>query len=160
MKILVTGDRNWKKASVIREVLSFVSEQVKSDETIALIQGGTGGADEIACRVGFQLGFMVSTFPADWNKHGKKAGPIRNREMLNLLDGEEQELILAFHDDLFSGSKGTRDCVIEAKKRRKPVVLVSSNGEAITLSYTGPPEYIVQRTVWLPFPEVFREGLL
>lgn len=161
MKILVTGDRNWTKASVIREVLFFLDLMSKKyNESIILIEGGAGGVDSIAATIGRKLGFNVRTFPADWKKHGKKAGPIRNREMLDFLNEEGPELVLAFHDNLFNGSKGTRDCVTKAKKRGKPVVLINSDGEAITLSYTGPPEYLVQRTVWLPFREVWARKLL
>jgi|SRR3990167_8853050 len=162
MKILVTGDRNWKKGSVIREVLAFIFEQQQDNKPIMLIQGGAKGVDTLASTIAQRMGprFVSVTFPADWEKHGKKAGPIRNREMLNQLKGDEEELVLAFHDDLFKGSKGTRDCVIEAKKRGKPTILINSKGEATTLSYTGSPDYIVQRTVWLPFPEVWRRKLI
>jgi hypothetical protein len=47
----------------------------------------------------------VIAMPADWANHGKAAGPIRNRKMLDL----KPDLVLAFHADL-TNSKGTKDC--------------------------------------------------
>jgi hypothetical protein len=61
--------------------------------------------------VASQLGFTVLPFPADWNTHGKAAGPIRNRQMLK--EGKP-DVVLAFHEDL-GRSKGTADMVRAAK---------------------------------------------
>lgn len=54
------------------------------------------------------LGFWVEDFPADWERNGRAAGPIRNRQML---DGKP-DLVIAF-----PGGKGTADMVAEAKRR-------------------------------------------
>ena len=51
-------------------------------------------------------------FAADWDKHGKAAGAIRNREMLKK---GQPNLVIAFHTAL-QQSKGTRDMVELAKK--------------------------------------------
>jgi len=56
-------------------------------------------------------------FPADWDKHGKAAGPIRNTEMIE--DGRP-DVVIAFTYDLPS-SKGTADTVKKAKKAHIPV---------------------------------------
>ena len=45
--------------------------------------------------------------PADWTKHGKAAGPIRNQKMLD----ECPDLVVAF-----PGGKGTADMVRRAMK--------------------------------------------
>jgi hypothetical protein len=57
------------------------------------------------------MGMHVMEFPADWDLHGKAAGPIRNRQMLLA----KPEIVIAFHDDLDS-SKGTKDMVKIAKR--------------------------------------------
>jgi hypothetical protein len=51
--------------------------------------------------------------PADWNKYGKRAGPIRNRSMF---DSEQPELVIALHNDL-AKSKGTADMVQYAESK-------------------------------------------
>ena len=47
-------------------------------------------------------------FPADWGKHGKRAGPIRNQQQL---DEGRPELGLAFIDKPLVESRGTHDMV-------------------------------------------------
>lgn len=53
-------------------------------------------------------------FEADWAKYGKKAGPIRNREMVD----SGAHLCLAFPND---DSKGTLDCAKYAASKSMPV---------------------------------------
>lgn len=64
----------------------------------------------------------VVVFPAEWEKFGKAAGPIRNIEMLN----ENPDLVLAFHNDL-SKSKGTAHTVKTAQKRGLKVKVIGEN---------------------------------
>lgn len=54
--------------------------------------------------------------------HGKSAGPIRNRKMI---DEHEPDFVLAFHDDLEGESKGTKDCVAYAKSKGIRTYLIS-----------------------------------
>lgn len=56
-----------------------------------------------------QLGFEVAACPADWKKHGKAAGPIRNQSMLT---EHKPDLVIAFP---LGESKGTRDMIRKAK---------------------------------------------
>jgi len=102
MKLLVTGSRVWLDTWLIEQHLA------KFPKGTVLVHGDAKGADRIAGRVGQRLGFDVRPYPADWDKHPKTAGPIRNREMF---DKEAPfDAVLAFHDDPGLG-KGTRDMV-------------------------------------------------
>jgi hypothetical protein len=47
----------------------------------------------------------VKRFAADWDKHGKAAGPIRNQQMVD----KEPSYMIAF-----PGGSGTRDCARRA----------------------------------------------
>ena len=51
----------------------------------------------------------VETYPADWDRHGKSAGPIRNRQML--AEGHP-DLVVAFPDTV---SRGTWDMIGAAR---------------------------------------------
>lgn len=53
-------------------------------------------------------GIPVKRFDADWDKHGKAAGPIRNREMIN-----EADELISFWDGESRGTKGTIDMANE-----------------------------------------------
>ncbi len=47
-----------------------------------VIEGGARGADRIGRHWAIESGIQVITEPADWGKHGKAAGYIRNKSML------------------------------------------------------------------------------
>ena len=115
MKVLVTGDRNWTDRAAIKLWLEVLREIGYTH----LIEGEARGADTMAREEGEKLGFKIVNrdentrgFPAEWDKYHRGAGPIRNREMLD----QKPDLVLAFHHDL-TKSKGTADCVREARKR-------------------------------------------
>jgi len=114
LKVLITGDRNWNnKTAIKRELSKFPPETI-------IIHGGARGADKLAGEVAKELGFQVQEYPADWQKHGKAAGPIRNQEML---EKESPEYCIAFHFDL-KQSKGTRDMVKRALRNKVFVKVV------------------------------------
>ena len=47
-----------------------------------LLHGGARGADAAIGRAAQQLGWASLVMPAQWQRHGRAAGPIRNRELL------------------------------------------------------------------------------
>lgn len=115
MKILICGDRNWSDYWAIYDVVS------KLDRNSIIIHGAAKGADTMAGTIASKLGFKVVAFKANWERYGKAAGPIRNREMLDV----KPDLVIAFHNDI-ENSKGTKDCIKEAEKRSIEVKLVST----------------------------------
>jgi hypothetical protein len=47
-----------------------------------LLHGGARGADAAIARAAHQLGWCSLVMPAQWQQHGRAAGPIRNRELI------------------------------------------------------------------------------
>ena len=109
MIALVCGDRNWTDVGMVTRRLKVL--QLHHPDSI-ILEGGCRGADLIAREVAQQLGLDVIEIPANWVRHGKAAGPIRNRIMLDFQPG----LVIVFHPGL-ARSKGTADCVKEARRR-------------------------------------------
>lgn len=68
------------------------------------------------------FGFNVQRFSADWEKHGKAAGPIRNRDMLK----SGADLVIAFRMD--GESRGTDDMIAIAVAAGVPVVVIHEDG--------------------------------
>jgi hypothetical protein len=94
ISILVCGGRDFDDAYFISYVML---RTFNSGDT--LIEGGAKGADLLAKRWAIKNNIEVKTFEADWNKYGKRAGFIRNSQMLK--EGKP-DLVIAF-----PGGKGT-----------------------------------------------------
>lgn len=65
----------------------------------AIVQGAATGADYYAEQWAQDRKFPVGSFPAQWDEHGKRAGSIRNAEMLK----EAQPCVVV----AFKGGVGT-----------------------------------------------------
>lgn len=123
MRVLICGSRNWKDPEPIERLLDGYLDYYGSE--FKLVEGEAPGAD--SCAADWAKGFgdyaesYVDPFPADWDKYGKGAGPIRNQQML---DEGQPDVVFAFSDDLKS-SKGTKDMVKRALKAGLPVYVVS-----------------------------------
>lgn len=80
MRILVTGSRDWDDWNKIEEVLFK-----RLDNGVVLVSGNCPtGADHIAETLWELWGGEVERHSADWDKHGKRAGYVRNQEMVDL----------------------------------------------------------------------------
>ena len=107
-KVLVCGDRNYTDLDRVRECLRILRDK-KGFGTV--IEGEARGADTMGRIAATELGMEVIPVPAQWDKYGRSAGPIRNQEMLKL----GPDLVLAFHKNI-SESKGTAHMLKIAEK--------------------------------------------
>lgn len=116
-RILVTGSRDWDDELMIRYALKQYIDVLPDyvDEPVVM-HGDCRGADKIAAAQALDLGFWVEAYPADWELHGKRAGILRNLDMLDL----NPDIVLAFRRN---GSRGTTHMIEAAKKRGIPVVI-------------------------------------
>lgn len=89
---------------------------------VTVIHGGATGADSAAGGIATGLGLVERCYFADWKKHGKKAGPLRNQEMI---DDGKPDMVIAFWDAM---SRGTLDMITRAKRAGLPVEVVYSDG--------------------------------
>lgn len=108
MKILVCGSRHYSNYKKITEVLSNYIYHIP----VTIIHGGCKGADTICGTVAKEFGFDVKEYPADWNAHGRAAGPLRNKLML--YDNPDIEHAIVFHENI-EQSKGSADMLKRVK---------------------------------------------
>lgn len=113
MKVLVCGGRDYADGAAVDMWLGHMHGNRAFS---LLIEGGARGADTLARQFAGRSGIPVQTFPADWKKHGKAAGAIRNRQML--AEGAP-DLVVAF-----PGGRGTADMVRQARAAGLSVVEV------------------------------------
>ena len=114
MRVLVCGGRDFNDSNLLYDTLSDLHRRTP---ITMIIEGGASGADTLAHCWGKDFS-QVKTFKADWDKYGRSAGPIRNKQML---DEGKPDLVVYFHLDLDS-SKGTKDMVTRATKAGIPVI--------------------------------------
>ena len=111
-RVLVTGSRDWTDPAPIYRAL-YYQRMIAGERGLIIVHGDCAtGADAIADRWGRQFYPGTTTlerYPADWKRHGKGAGPMRNQVMVNL----GADVCLAFP---FPDSRGTRDCMRRAEE--------------------------------------------
>jgi homoserine dehydrogenase len=120
IKVLVCGDRHWKDQIFIDKVLDVMKDQIGT-----IIEGEANGADKMGRVWAEKNDKRVEPYPANWEKFGKAAGPIRNKQML---DEGKPDMVIAFHDDL-ENSRGTKNMVEQSRKRGITVVTVNHSKE-------------------------------
>lgn len=114
MKLAIIGSRDVKYSSY-----SEIFDILKSIEFDEVVSGGANGADTLAEIYASDLGLKLTVFPADWEKHGRAAGPKRNTEIANYADE-----CIAFINKPLHQSKGTLNCVNQFKAQKKRVTVI------------------------------------
>lgn len=112
MRVLVCGGRDFDDKTAVSTALDDLRMQAGLDALI-VIQGGATGTDKLARDWCSANHVEYINVPADWKKHGKAAGPIRNQKML---DEQWPDLVLAF-----PGGNGTADMMRRAESAGVPV---------------------------------------
>jgi hypothetical protein len=139
MRVLVCGGRNFDCYHATEWALDELNPSV-------LIEGGATGADEHARIYAAGNNIELLTFKADWNRYGRVAGPIRNKQMI---DEGRPECVLAM-----PGGRGTADMVRRAVEAgihvievRQEVVagiaakIKASTSDQVETTPDGLPEY-------------------
>src|SRR5690348_8461909 len=90
MRVLVCGSRNFGNFVWLNHELDLIH---KRSPITLLIEGGANGADHLARQWANRRRIPVATEPADWEQHGRAAGPIRNSAMLVK---HQPDLVVAF----------------------------------------------------------------
>jgi len=104
MKTIIAGSRTIDDVEIVENAIR------DSDFKITEVVSGCGhGVDRIGEEWAGNNQVPIKYFPADWNAHGKAAGPIRNAQMAEYADA-----LIAVWD---GKSRGTKNMIDEATKR-------------------------------------------
>lgn len=103
--VIVAGSRGFNDFELLTRKLDrlFVNRK-----PTCILSGAARGADTLAIEYAKLRNFPCRIFPAEWSRWGKRAGMIRNREMLDHADA-----LVAFWD---GQSHGTRHMIEIASK--------------------------------------------
>lgn len=106
-KIIVAGPRDYYDKEYIYQILDKYLNQlyISKTEDVEIVEGGARGVDSIAKDYAKEYKLQHKQFPADWDRNGRSAGPIRNQRM-----AEYADVLIAF----YNGSRGTSNMIKQA----------------------------------------------
>ena len=114
--MLVCGGRNFNDTLLLYKRLDTLH---KANPIDVIIEGDARGADRMAGYWARKNRITNLKFPADWERYGKAAGFIRNRQML---EEAKPDLVVAF-----PGGNGTANMVKIAKDAGVDVIEVRNS---------------------------------
>ena len=110
MRVAVIGSRSFNDYDLMKKTL----DEIKDISLI--VSGGAKGADSFGESYARAKGINTLIFIPDWEKHGKAAGFIRNKDIV-----KNSNMIVAFWD---GESRGTKNSIDMAEKLGKKVIVV------------------------------------
>jgi len=120
LKIAVVGSRHYPSKEPIEKFI------VGLPQDTVIISGGAIGVDTWAEEAARAAALTVKIFHADWDGLGRKAGPMRNAEIVKAC-----EQVVAFWD---GKSRGTLNTVVQAWRAALPVRVFGSDGTELLLT--------------------------
>lgn len=110
MRLIIAGTRTFTDYHRLCATADLLNGTL---EVKTVVCGGASGADELGKRWAEERGIPVEHYPADWDKHGPSAGPIRNVKM-----AQNADYLLVFWDGV---SRGTKHMMKAARQLGVPV---------------------------------------
>lgn len=108
--LAVVGTRTFDDMNLFRETMKEFFPIKK------IISGGATGADQLAKEWAHKQEIAYEEYLPDWNRYGKRAGPLRNEQIVNSANS-----LLAFWD---GKSRGTKSSIDLANKKGIPVRII------------------------------------
>lgn len=106
-KVIIAGTRTFDNYEALKAYADYKLGQIKED--IEIVSGGATGADALGERYAKEKGYTIKLFPADWNRYGRIAGPLRNKQMADYADA-----LIVFWD---GSSRGTKNMLEIAREQ-------------------------------------------
>lgn len=116
MKVLFTGTRDVGRTDSLKyidEIVKFLAEREQPITHIIVggktssTSSGTYGIDNVVFEWAERNKIPTTVFYANWDKHGKAAGPIRNKAMCAFARSIHCHRAVAIWDGYSPGTKGT-----------------------------------------------------
>lgn len=112
MKVAVVGSRSFEDYALLKKTLDELYPNIT-----LIVSGGARGADSLSEQYAKEEGIRTLIFKPDWEKHGRAAGFIRNRDIV-----ENSDHVVAFWDGKSRGTKNSMDLATKLGKTLKTVL--------------------------------------
>lgn len=123
MDVVISGSRGIKDSNVVDEIL----DETLSKDSPTVIVGGAGGIDQLALEYCIQNHIDVEVCFANWDELGRRAGMVRNIEMLNRLNPSDDEVLVIWD----GSSPGAKHTFSESLKRNIDTTLVITGDQYV-----------------------------
>lgn len=100
----------------LKERCEFYLQNKMRTHNVIIVAGHASGADSLGEKLAVDHNLHCELHPADWERLGKAAGPIRNAEMADVSDA-----LIAFWN---GQSRGTKSMIELAKRKGLQVAVV------------------------------------
>lgn len=100
MKLIIAGGRDFNNYETLKKFCDYL---LQNKTNVEIVSGGAKGADYLGEKYASEKKYMLTKFPANWDKYDKSAGVIRNIEMAKYADA-----LVAFWD---KKSRGTQHMI-------------------------------------------------
>ena len=117
-KLIVAGSRGFSASNydlLWVKIMNRYANKVVSKE-LEIVSGGCYGADVFGERFAEEFKLDIQRFLADFDKYGKAAGPIRNKQMAEYADAA-----IVFWD---AESRGSLNMIQQMRKLGKKVTVI------------------------------------
>ena len=104
MKVIIAGGRDYHNYDTLLEAIKESQFEIST-----VVSGGAKGVDALGERYAIETNRTLNIYAADWETHGRAAGPIRNRKM-----AENADALIALWD---GQSRGTKNMIETATKK-------------------------------------------
>ena len=108
-RVIIAGGRDFNNYPLLKAKCDNILAEKATTHQIIIVSGTARGADSLGEKYAQEHSYTIERYPADWNTHGKAAGPIRNAQMANSADA-----LIAFWD---GKSHGTQSMINIAKAK-------------------------------------------
>jgi hypothetical protein len=103
MKVIIAGGRDIHDYNLVLEAVKEAQFPIAT-----VVSGGAPGIDSLGEQYAEEMNLKLNIYQADWERHGRAAGPIRNRKM-----AENADALIAIWD---GKSRGTKNMIETATK--------------------------------------------
>ena len=107
-RVIIAGSRTFNDYELLKRTCDVIFSNF-TGVVMAVVSGGAKGADSLGERYAQERGLKILSHLPDWQKHGRSAGIIRNKEMADNAEG-----LIAFWD---GKSRGTFQMIDYAKRK-------------------------------------------
>ncbi len=101
-RVIIAGGRDFNDYPLLEHTMDRLLQNITDPVTV--VCGKARGADTLGERYAKERGFQVDYYPADWDRYGKRAGPLRNEQM-----AQNADALVAFWDGQSRGTKSMID---------------------------------------------------